>query len=56
MAAWRAAADHPVDRAVLASLSRLTKGPAVCRAFLLREAAVPGKAQAEDNLASDVAG
>ena len=57
MAAWRAAADHPADRAVLASLSRFgTKGPASGGVFLLDGAAVPGKAQVEDNVASGVAG
>ena len=55
MAAWRAAADHPADRAVLASLSRFgTEGPASRGVFLPSGTTVPGKPQAEDNVASGV--
>jgi len=55
VAAWRAAADHPADRAVLASLSRFgTEGPASRGVFLLPGTTVPGKPQAEDNVASGV--
>ena len=57
MVAWRAAADHPVDRAVLASLSRFeAKAPLLAGSFLLPGTAVPGKPQVEDNVASGVAG
>ena len=54
MAAWRAAADHPADRAVLASLSRFeAKAPLLAGSFLLPGTAVPGKTQAEDNIVFD---
>ena len=57
MAAWRAAADHPADRAVLASLSRFeTKRPRFSRGLFAAWAVVPGEPQVEDNVAADVTG
>ena len=57
MAAWRAAADHPADRAVLASLMPLQKkAPRPAGSFCCLEPAVPGKPQVEDNVAADSSG